>query len=182
MPGLFLLYLYYPTQIILFLMASRVLTMTSYLTQGCFRAVSEPPASLLPTHTTSESTSNGFPPSEDDLLSNPQFAGLFQTLSLDKDDVPSATEVVDDYEGEQEMLDLQNSAGNSDNTGEDDTDDNDNGDHEEEAGDKASVGFSGLKDVVKNASKGITEGTDAEYRRYEHDYDYLSFLLVCPSL
>jgi hypothetical protein len=153
MPGLFLLYLYYPTQIILFLMASRVPTMTSYLTQGCFRAVSEPPASLLPTHTTSESTSNGFPPSEDDLLSNPQFAGLFQTLSLDKDDVPSATEVVDDYEGEQKMLDLQNSAGNSDNTGEDDTDDNDNGDHEEEAGDKASVGFSGLKDVVKNASK-----------------------------
>ena len=51
------------------------------------------------------------PSSNDDLLSNlnPQFAGLFQRLSLDKEeDVPSATEVVDDYEGEQESLDLQN--------------------------------------------------------------------------
>jgi hypothetical protein len=118
------------------------------------------------------------PLSDDDFLSNPRFAGLFQRLSPDKeDDVPSATEVVDDYEGEQEMLDLQNSAG--DNTGEDDNN-SDSEDGEEDAGDEASVGFSGLKDVVKNASKGITEGTDAEYRRYEHDY--LSFLLVCQTL
>ena len=102
----------------------------------------------------------------DDLLSesNPLFAGLFQTLSLDKDDVPSAAEVVDDYEGEQETLDLQNNAG--DNIGEDDADDSDS---EEDAGDEAGVGFLGLKDVVKNASKGITEGTDGEYRRSEHN-------------
>jgi hypothetical protein len=111
------------------------------------------------------------PPPDDDLLSsNPQFAGLFQQLSLDKDsdDAPSATEVVDDYEGEQEALDLHNSAGN--NSGEDDADDNNCEDGEdageEDAGDEASAAFSGLKDVVKNASKGITEGTDSEYRRY----------------
>ena len=110
------------------------------------------------------------PPSDDDLLSNPQFAGLFQTLSIDKDDAPSTAEVVDDYEGEQETLDLQNSAG--DNGDEDDADDNNSEDGEEDAGDEASVGFSGLKDVVKNASKGITEGTDGEYRRSEHN---------CPS-
>jgi hypothetical protein len=117
--------------------------------------------------------SNGFPPSNDDLLSDPQFAGLFQRLSPDKeDDVPSAT---DDYKGEQEALDLQNSAG--DNSGEDDTDDNDSEGGEEDAGDKASVGFAGLKDVVKNASKGVTEETDGEYRGSEHNC--LSFLLVC---
>lgn len=109
------------------------------------------------------------PPSDDDLLSNPQFAGLFQRLSPDKeDDVSSATEIVDDFEGEQETLDLQSSAG--DNSGEDDPDDNDS-----EDGDEASMGFSGLEDVVKNASKGVMEGTDGEYRRFE--INCLSFLL-----
>jgi hypothetical protein len=107
-------------------------------------------------------------PSDDDLLSNPQFAGLLQRLSPDKeDDVPSATEVVDDYEGEQETLDLQSSLG-----GEDDPDDSDSEDGEEDAGDEANVGFSGLEDVVKNASKGVTEGTDGEYKRSENN---------CPS-
>ena len=55
------------------------------------------------------------PPSDDDLSSNPQLAGLFQTLSMDKDagDIPSAAEVVDDYEGKQETLDLQISTGNN---------------------------------------------------------------------
>jgi hypothetical protein len=97
-------------------------------------------------------------PSDDDLLTNPQFAGLFQRLSPDKeDDVPSATEVVDDYEGEQETLDLQTSA----------CDDNDL-----ENGEEVSAGVSELEDVVKNASKGVTEGTDGEYRRCEHN---------CPS-
>jgi hypothetical protein len=106
-------------------------------------------------------------PFNDDLLSNlnPQFAGLFQTLSLDKDeDVPSAAEIVDDYEGEQETLDLQNGTGDS--HGEDDADDSDNEDSDSEedtTGDEASVRFSGLEDVVKNASKGVTEGTDGEY-------------------
>lgn len=113
------------------------------------------------------------PPSGDDLLSNPQFAGLSQRLDKDGSDVPSATEVVDDYEGEQETLDLQSGTGDN---GEGDADsDNDSG--EEDAGDdsEASVQFSGLIDVVKNASKGVTEGTDGEYRRSEH----MSSLLVC---
>ena len=40
-------------------------------------------------------------PSDDELLSNPQYSGLFQRLSPNKeDDVPNATEVEDDYEGE----------------------------------------------------------------------------------
>jgi hypothetical protein len=118
------------------------------------------------------------PPFDDDLLSNlnPQFAGLFQRLSPDKeDDVPSAAEVVDDYEGEQETLDLQNGTG--DNHGEDDADDNDNENSEEDTGNEASVGFLGLEDVVKNASKGVTEGTDGEYRRSEKYCP--SFLTVC---
>lgn len=60
--------------------------------------------------------------SDDELLSiNPQFAGLFWRLSLKKDDVPSAAEVVDDYE--------------------------------DDKGDEASAGLSGLEDVLKNASK-----------------------------
>jgi hypothetical protein len=129
------------------------------------RAFPSPPVSLLPTlnHTLMAS-----PPFDDDLLSNlnPQFAGLFQRVSLDKEDVPSAAEVVDDYEGEQETLDLQNST--SDNHGEaDDAADDDDSEEDSDTEDEASVGFSGLEDVVKNASKGVTEGTDSEYRRSE---------------
>ena len=113
------------------------------------------------------------PPSDDGLLSDPRFAGLFQTLSMDKDasDVPSAAEIVDDYEGEQETLDLQNCLADS----EDGEDDNDGSD--DDAGDEESAEFSGLKDVVKNASKGVTERTDNEYRRSEHT-NCSSFLLV----
>ena len=110
------------------------------------------------------------PPSDDVFLSNPQFSGLFQRLSLDKDldDVPSSTEVVDYYEGEQETLDLQNGTGDNgedhaDNNSEDGEEDVDNDSGEEDAGDEASEGFSQLKDVVKNASKGVTEGTDGKY-------------------
>ena len=119
----------------------------------------------------------------DDLLSdlNPQFAGLFQRLNPDKEeDVPSATEVVDDYEGEQETLDLQNGIGDNDGHGENDaaSDDHDSEDSEEDStDDEASMGFSGLENVIKNASKGVTEGTDGEYRRSENYCP--SFLLVC---
>ena len=107
------------------------------------------------------------PSSNDGLLSDPQFAGLFQTLSVDKDasDVPSAAEIVDDYEGEQETFDLQSGTGEDDNNSSD-----------EDADDEESLGFSGLKDVVKNASKGVTERTDGEYRRSEHTCP--PFLLV----
>ena len=79
--------------------------------------------------------------------------------------MPSAAEVVDDYKGEQETLDLQSGTGEIDEDNADinneEGEDDDSGD--EDAGDEASVGFSGLKDVVKNASKGVTEGTDGEY-------------------
>ena len=110
------------------------------------------------------------PSFDDDLLSNlnPQLAGLFQRVSPDKEeDVSSAAEVVDDYEGEQETLDLQNGTGDNLNQGEDDSDVDDNDNEDAEADDEVSVGISGLKDVVKNASKGVTEGTDGEYRRSE---------------
>ena len=109
--------------------------------------------------------------SDDELLSiNPQFAGLFRRLSLEKDDVPSAAEVVDDYEAEQETIDLQNSGGDLDG-GEENADDSNS---EDDEGDEASAGLSGLEDVLKNASKGITEGTEGEYRRSEYDCIFLA--------
>ena len=109
--------------------------------------------------------------SDDELLSiNPQFAGLFQRLSLEKDDVPSAAEVVDDYEAEQETIDLQNSGGDSDG-GEESADDSNS---EDDEGDEASAGLSALEDVLKNASKGITEGTEGEYRRSEYNCIFLA--------
>ena len=119
------------------------------------------------------------PSFNDDLVSNlnPQFAGLFQRVSPDnEEDVPSAAEVVDDYEGEQETIDLQN--GTSDNHGDvaEANADDDDSDSEDDTDDEACVGLSGLENVVKNASKGVTEGTDGEYRRFEK-----SFLAGLPS-
>jgi hypothetical protein len=146
---------------ILWLHPSPLSDSTSYLTHSLCN-VSDT-VSLLLTLMTS--------PSDDDLLlSDPQFAGLFQSLSMDKDagDIPSAAEIVDDYEGEQETIDLQ--SGTCEN-GEDDADDD--SEDEDDEDDEESVGFLALKDVVKNASKGVTEGTDSEYRRSEYTY--------CPS-
>ena len=45
--------------------------------------------------------------SNDALLSDPTFAGLFLVLNPeDESEQPSATQIVDDYEAEQETLDL----------------------------------------------------------------------------
>jgi hypothetical protein len=148
---------------------------TSYLLTG-LRAVSDA-VSLRPLATIMAS-----PPSDDSLLCDPQFAGLFQRLNVDASDVPSAAEVVDDYEGEQETLDLQSSTGeNNEDDADNDSEDEEDDSSEEDAGDEASVGFTRLKNVVKNASKGVTEGTDSEYRRSEHT-NCPSFLLICLRL
>ena len=78
------------------------------------------------------------------------------------------TEVIDDFEGEQETL-LPCSPGAED---PDDVDEADN-DEAEISGDTATnankredSAFAKLEDTVRNASKGVTEGTDAEYRRF----------------
>jgi hypothetical protein len=97
----------------------------------------------------------------DSLLSHPLLAGLRQTLNPEnEDDEPSATEISDDCDGEQETIDLQTSESlceDSDNDSDDDEDEDDKQTHAE---------FAKLADVVKNASKGVTEGTDSEYRRF----------------
>ena len=99
---------------------------------------------------------------------DPAFAGLFARLNpSSEEDRPSATEVIDDFEGEQETL-LPPSPGTED---ADDVDDDldepeagaDMGTNMDKAGDSA---FARLEDAVRNASKGVTEGTDAEYRRF----------------
>jgi hypothetical protein len=92
--------------------------------------------------------------------SDPAFAGLFATLHPDNEaERPSTTEVIDDYEGEQETL-LSCCA------------DVEPGDEEEDLGmdidddgDMENNGFLQLNNTVRNASKGVTEGTDAEYKR-----------------
>jgi hypothetical protein len=91
-------------------------------------------------------------------LDDPAFAGLFATLHpANEEEQPSATQIIDDYEGEQETL-LSHCA------------DIEPSDEEEDCSmnvdDKGEItGFSQLNDTVRNASKGVTEGTDAEYKR-----------------
>jgi hypothetical protein len=86
------------------------------------------------------------------------------------DDVPSAAEVADDCEGEQETIDLQINTGDEDDAGDED---------DEDSGDEEGLGFLGLEDVVKNASKGVTEGTDNEYRRYYTNCPSFWFISDC---
>jgi hypothetical protein len=90
------------------------------------------------------------------LSDNPDFTGLFATLNpFNEDEQPSATAIVDDYEAEQEAL-------LSYGTGTEGTDDAGNG----EGGTGVADDISQLQNTVKNASKGVTEGTDDGYRRY----------------
>jgi hypothetical protein len=92
---------------------------------------------------------------------DPAFTGLFATLDPDNEEErPSATQIIDDYEGEQETLlsccaDIELGDEEED-PAMDVEDDNDVG---------GITGFSQLNDTVRNASKGVTEGTDAEYKR-----------------
>jgi negative regulator of genetic competence, sporulation and motility len=104
------------------------------------------------------------------LLSHPLLAGLRQMLNPEnEDDEPSATEISDDREGEQETIDIQTSEGLCEDGG-DDSDDEDGNDSSNDEEDKdvkqMHAEFVELADVVKNASKGVTEGTDGEYRRF----------------
>jgi hypothetical protein len=107
--------------------------------------------------------------SDDTLLSDPTFAGLFSALNPENDtEQPSATQIVDDYEAEQDTFDLHGGA--NVNSSAPSSNDKDMG--------KASSGpeFSELQETVKNASKGVTEGTDGEYRRFAYFTMYFFYL------
>ena len=83
---------------------------------------------------------------------NPDFAGLFATLNVDEQ--PSATAIVDDYEAEQEAILSYGTGTESIN--------------DEPSEEEGAVGddISQLQNTVKNASKGVTEGTHDGYKRY----------------
>jgi hypothetical protein len=80
-------------------------------------------------------------------INRPQFAGVFRAISPENDwEKPENAEIEDDVEGEQETF-----------VGPDATRDDD------ESGEAK---FTQLKAFLLNASKGVTDGTDEEYRRY----------------
>lgn len=113
--------------------------------------------------------------SNDALSSDPTFAGLFSALNPeDESEQTSATQIVDDYEAEQETLDLHDDTDSSAHLEGDDDEDSDDDACNDEDMDEASGGFSQLQETVKNASKGVTEGTDGEYRRFTYFFMYLS--------
>jgi hypothetical protein len=96
------------------------------------------------------------------LPDDPAFAGLFVTLHPDNEvEQPSVTEVVNNYEGEQETLLSSHADVEPGDKEEDLSMDVDDDDKDEEN----VIGFSQLNDTIRNASKGITKGTDAEYQR-----------------
>jgi hypothetical protein len=88
------------------------------------------------------------------LSDNPDFAGLFATLNPDEQ--PSATAIVDDYEAEQEALLSYGTA----------TEGTDDGEGQTVSEEGVADDISQLQNTVKNASKGVTDGTDGGYRRY----------------
>jgi hypothetical protein len=86
-------------------------------------------------------------------------------LNPEEEEQPSAAEVVDDYEAEQETL-LSNS------TNTDDNEDNEDEHLADCPGDDTE--FPQLEDTIRNASKGVTEGTDSEYWRCVVPHDLCS--------
>ena len=101
------------------------------------------------------------------LSDDPAFAGLLAALDLDGNEKPSAADIVDDFEAEQEAL-----AAHGDDQDCDATES------------KEDDGLTQLQNIVRDASKGVTEGTDSEYKRYGIfflDFCLVSYLVVLES-
>jgi hypothetical protein len=79
-----------------------------------------------------------------------EFAGVFQAINPSNDwECPREEEVTDDVEGEQETLPDEHKSAHSKNEG--------------SSADRGAMAQ--LQDSLLNVSKGVTEGTDNEYRR-----------------
>jgi hypothetical protein len=131
------------------------------------------------------------------ILEAPEYAGILRALrpvatdiddwNCPTEDGPGQEEIEDDIEGEQETLAFDNLPALVAPDVNDDNDDNDNEDDNEDAasatGDSdadvdsdldgamedsdGDAKMSDLRAVIKEASKGVVEGTDAEYKRYD---------------
>ena len=99
------------------------------------------------------------------LRDNPALAGLFAMLHPENENEhPSTTEILDDFEGEQETL-LPGTADVE--TGDDDPEaDDDDDDEKADTNKEENIRLLQIGDTIRNASKGVTEGTDAEYKKY----------------
>jgi hypothetical protein len=129
------------------------------------------------------------------ILEAPEYAGILRALrrvatddwNCPTEDGPGQDEIEDDIEGEQETLAFDNLPALVAPDVNDDNDDNDNEDDNEDAasatGDSdadmdsdldgavedsdGDAKMNDLRAVIKEASKGVVEGTDAEYKRYD---------------
>lgn len=124
------------------------------------------------------------------ILEAPEYSGLRLVMRgqpTSGQDAAAQDEVDDDIEGEKETIDY---GGGDDEGGDGDVDDNgdvnsDDGDEEDgldgrvdEDGDmNGDVKMADLRSVIKEASKGVVDSTDAEYKRYCH----LSVNLNCSQ-
>jgi hypothetical protein len=90
-------------------------------------------------------------------IKGPKFAGVFQAISPENDwEKPEQEEIDDDIEGEQETFVCPDAT-------------KDEGESEE-------AKVKRLKAFILNASKGVSDGTDEEYRRYVPHLSLLGFM------
>jgi hypothetical protein len=87
------------------------------------------------------------------LVENPNFAGVLNAVEpIEEWEKPTPREIEDDVDGEQEALGLP-------------TDTND--DHEQDS--DVVEDFQQLQSTLQEASKGVSEGTHNEYKRFDSD-------------
>jgi hypothetical protein len=113
-------------------------------------------------------------------LNEPQYAGILHALDpcavedpgKASPDAPSQDEIDDDIEGEKETLDLQDlpvleydEKEPADSESESGDGKDEDGDGEDEDGDTKMPDLTLMRAVITEASKGVVDGTDAEYKR-----------------
>ncbi|KAJ6622744.1 hypothetical protein B0H10DRAFT_2214072 [Mycena sp. CBHHK59/15] len=108
------------------------------------------------------------------ILEAPEYAGIRCAIrpssweDASAEDQPAQDEIDDDIEGEKETLDLQELPGEGDvdedklSASGDDSDSDSDGEREDSDGDAK---MADLRTIITEASKGVTDDTDAEYKR-----------------
>jgi hypothetical protein len=110
------------------------------------------------------------------ILNDPQYAGILLALRPSTIDdlgapspfAPAQDEIDDDIDGEKETLDLEEVPGAPDDSESDGGSENEADvgfGEEDEDGDSKMADLTAMRAVITEASKGVVDSTDAEYKR-----------------
>jgi hypothetical protein len=106
-------------------------------------------------------------------MEGPQYAGILRAIqpppadewATANCDDPGQDEIDDDLEGEKETIDFQDLPGDDTAASDDEDESVDEDESEDEDGDSRMADFTAMRAVISEASKGVVDSTDAEYKR-----------------